>query len=198
VKFGTIAVLLAAGLLMSRLCVTPALAVSVAGPTERAGQNDFNFLAGRWRTHYKRLRHPLSNDHVWYGCDGTSFVRPLWKGNANIEDGDLRRPAEYIRGMTLRLYDRASHQWSLYWASEKSGLSIPPQVGHFNADGVGDFYANDTFAGKPIIVRYRWTILRGNHPHFEQAFSADRGKTWETNWTTDYARLAGLQRAYPD
>jgi hypothetical protein len=146
VKFGTIAVLLAAGLLMSRLCVTPALAVSVAGPTERAGQNDFNFLAGRWRTHYKRLRHP----------------------------------------------------WSLYWASEKSGLSIPPQVGHFNADGVGDFYANDTFAGKPIIVRYRWTILRGNHPHFEQAFSADRGRTWETNWTTDYARLAGLQRAYPD
>lgn len=91
--------------------------------------------------------------------------------------------------MTLRLHNETTHQWSLYWGTKAHGLALPPQVGEFNTLGIGDFYANDTFAGKPIIVRYRWTLRAPNHPHFEQAFSADNGRTWETNWTTDYTRM---------
>lgn len=171
-------------------CATPALAASLPSATSRDGLKDFDFLIGTWSTHYKRLRHALSNNHEWYGCGGSSIVRALWDGNANIEDGDVRCPGDIIRGMTLRTYDARSHQWSLYWGTEKHGLVTIPQVGHFDANGVGQFFADDTYAGRPIIVRYQWTKLAGDHPHFEQAFSADNGATWETNWICDYSRAA--------
>jgi hypothetical protein len=152
------------------------------------GHDGFNFLFGTWKTQYMRLRHPLAHDRVWFRCEGTSTVHPFWGGSGNLEDGDLRCPAQYIRGVTLRLYDAATRRWMLYWGTQKSGLAQGlPQVGRFNDRGVGEFFAPDTYDGKPIIVRYRWE-LRGDNPHYEQAFSADKGRTWETNWTTDYTR----------
>jgi hypothetical protein len=163
---------------------------NVAASTD-PGARGFDFLIGRWTTHYMRLRHPLANDREWYACSGTSVVRPFWGGSADLEDGDIRCPAQYIRGMTLRLYDATTRRWLLYWGTQAHGLATGlPQAGRFNANGVGDFFAPDTFDGKPILVRYRWLVRNGN-PHFEQAFSADSGKTWETNWTTDYTRANG-------
>ncbi len=160
---------------------------NAADPAE--GSNGFDFLLGTWKTHYMRLRHPLARDHEWYACDGTSVVTAFWGGAGDLEDGDIRCPAQYIRGVTLRLYLTASRQWLLYWGTQKNGLAQGlPQVGRFDKDGVGEFFAPDTFDGKPIVVRYRWELRNGN-PHYEQAFSADDGKTWETNWTTDYTRV---------
>jgi hypothetical protein len=153
------------------------------------GHAGFDFLFGTWKTHYMRLRHPLANDHEWYGCEGTSRVRPFWGGSGNLEDGGLHCPRQNIRGMTLRLYDATKRRWMLYWATQKAGLAVGlPQVGRFDEHGVGEFFAPDSYDGKPIVVRYRWE-LRGGHPHYEQAFSADHGKSWETNWTTDYTRV---------
>ena len=88
------------------------------------------------------------------------------------------------------MYDPATRQWSLYWATQKNGLAFPPQIGRFDANGVGDFLAPDTFDGKAILVRYHWTQRDGN-PRFEESFSTDKGKTWELVWTTDYSRSAG-------
>ena len=100
----------------------------------------------------------------------------------------MRCPAQYIRGVTVRLYDVATQQWLLYWGTQKNGLAPGlPQAGRFNANGVGDFLAPDTVDGKPVLVRYRW-IVRAN-PRFEEAFSTDNGTTWETVWTTDYTRV---------
>lgn len=165
------------------------LLLGAAPATTRDGRNDFNFLMGSWHTHYRLLKRKFSNSHDWSDCYGTSVVRPFWHGSGDLEDGDLRCPDRHIAGMTLRMYNAASHEWSLYWGTQKIGLALPPQVGHFDGRGVGEFFARDTFQGKPIIVRYRWTLLPGDHPHFEQAFSPDNGKTWETNWTTDYTRM---------
>lgn len=152
------------------------------------GAHGFDFLIGTWKTHYMRMRHPLSSDKTWYACDGKSVVKPFWGGSANLEDGDLHCPTQYIGGVTLRLYLAATHQWLLYWGTRKIGLATGlPQAGSFGADGVGDFLAPDTFDGKPILVRYRW-YARARNPRFEEAFSADHGKTWETVWTTDYTR----------
>jgi len=174
------------------LLAQPARAITnvTPAPSVRDGHNDFNFLFGRWRTHYRRLRHVLAHDHHWYDCYGTSVVRPFWHNSGDLEDGDLRCPKQYVAGMTLRLYSATTHQWSLYWGTQKLGLVPPPQVGHFNAKGVGEFFADDTWHGRPIVVRYLWKLLPGDHPYFEQAFSADHGKTWETNWTTVYTRVS--------
>lgn len=158
------------------------------------GHEGFNFLLGSWKTHYKRLRHPLSNNHDWYGCDGTSVVKSFWSGAGNLEDGDLRcSTGAYISGVTLRLYNTNTHQWQLWFGTRKAGLLSPPQVGRFNANGVGVFDAQDTWKGKPVVVRYKWTQRHG-HPYFEQSFSPDNGKSWETNWTTTYTPLAGGSR----
>jgi hypothetical protein len=166
-----------------------ALAVSLVTPTTHDGRHDFDFLLGKWHTHYRLLRNRLVHDNVWYDCSGESVVRPFWGGEGNLEVGDLRCPPPrgHVEGMTLRMYDRDTHQWSLWWGTKKLGLSPPPQVGHFNDAGTGEFYADDTFKGQPIVVRFQWTQVKGL-PHFEQAFSTDNGKTWETNWICDYTK----------
>jgi hypothetical protein len=152
------------------------------------GSRGFDFLIGTWKTRYARLRHPLSGDRTWYACEGTSTVRPFWGGSGNLEDGDLRCPAQAMHGVTLRVY--VARRWMLYWGTQKNGLAPGlPQVGRFNGGGVGDFLAPDTFDGKPILVRYRW-FARARNPRFEEAFSVNHGKTWETVWTTDYTRVS--------
>ena len=193
----TVAFALGSALLVLAPCcpARPAAAQSAASATARDGRHDFDFLLGSWHTHYRLLKHRLANDHEWYDCYGTSVVSSFWKGGGELEDGDLRCPNRYIAGMTLRLYNEATHQWSLYWGTKKLGLVPPPQIGHFDANGIGEFYARDTFAGKPIVVRFKWTLRAGDHPRFEQAFSPDGGKTWETNWTTDYTRSPGAAHA---
>ena len=163
-------------------------AQSAARPAMRDGHEDFDFLLGTWRTHYRILKVRLKNSHQWYDCYGTSVVRPFWDGYGNLEDGDLRCSGSHIVGMTLRLYDAGTREWSLWWGTKTRGLVPPPQVGRFDAGGVGRFYARDRHAGRPIIVRFTWRRLPGNRPYFEQAFSPDDGKTWETNWTTVYTR----------
>lgn len=157
-----------------------------AAATTRDGSRDFDFEFGTWRTHYRLLKERLVGSHEWYDCYGTSVIRPFWNGSGNLEDGDLTCPNRHIGGMTLRTYDARTHQWTLWWGTRKLGVAPPPQIGRFDAKGVGDFLAPDTFDGRPIVVRYRW-FARAN-PRFEEAFSADAGKTWETVWTTDYTR----------
>jgi hypothetical protein len=57
-------------------------------------------------------------------------------------------------------------------------------------NGVGVFYADDSLRGKTVKVRFTWTHPTPNTAHWEQAFSGDGGKTWETNWVTDFTRVA--------
>lgn len=114
---------------------------------------------------------------------------PFWGGGGNLEDGDLQCPNRYIGGLTLRTYDPQTRQWTLWWGTRKLGVAPPQQVGHFDAFGVGRFYAYDRWHGTPVICRFQWTKVNGN-PHFEQAYSVDGGRTWETNWTTDYERVS--------
>jgi hypothetical protein len=166
--------------------VTPEYPVA---PTTRDGSRDFDFEFGIWRTHYRLLKYRLAGDHEWYDCYGTSVIRPFWNGGGNLEDGDLHCPNRYVGGLTLRTYDSSTHQWTLWWGTRKLGVASPAQLGHFDANGVGEFYAYDSWQGTPEITRFQWTRVNGN-PHFEQAFSTDGGKTWETNWTTDYERVS--------
>ena len=164
----------------------PAGAQSAASPTMRDGHKDFDFLLGTWQTRYRILKERLRGSHEWYGCSGASVVRTFWKGYGNLEDGDLRCPGSHVIGMTLRLYNPATRQWSLWWGTRKLGLVPPPQVGHFT-NRVGDFYAPDTSNGTPVIVRFRWNEPVPGHPRFEQAFSTDGGRSWEVTRISDGA-----------
>jgi hypothetical protein len=67
-------------------------------------------------------------------------------------------------------------------------MAMPPTVGHFE-NGVGRFYDEEDYKGKPIVVRYEWSKITPDSAHFEQAFSPDRGKTWEVNWISEISRM---------
>jgi hypothetical protein len=155
---------------------------------QRDGQHDFDFEIGSWKIHLKRLMHPLTGSTTWVEFDGTSVTRKVWDGRSQIEEFETDSPTGHIEGLTLRLYNPESHQWSLYWASSKDGKMFPPQIGEFK-NGRGEFYAQDTLNGKLIYVRFIWSNTTSNTPHFEQSFSDDGGKTWEVNWITDQTRV---------
>lgn len=183
--FGAIFVLL----LSLNIGIGIASTTPLLAPTSRDGRNDFNFLFGRWHTHYRILRNRLVHDTVWYSCGGDALITPFWSNAGNLEVGTLRCPPPrgYVDSLTLRTYSQDTHQWSLWWGTKKLGVVPPPQIGHFNASGIGEFFANDTWKGRPVIVRYQWKTINGL-PHFEQAYSTDGGGTWETNWVCDYTR----------
>jgi hypothetical protein len=158
--------------------------------SEWDGQHDFDFALGTWKAHLKRLEHPLTGSKTWVEFDGTFVARKVWDGRAMIEEVELDSPGGHIEGLTLRLYNAQTRQWSIYWANSKNGImDSSPQVGQFK-NGRGEFYGTDTLNGKLIYVRFVWTNTNTNTPHFEQSYSDDGGKTWEVNWTTDQTRMS--------
>jgi hypothetical protein len=166
---------------------------TLPAPTDRDGQHDFDFLIGSWKFHLKRLTKPLTGSNDWEELDGTVICRKVWDGKANMEEVvlDGKTSHTHIQGLTLRLYNPATHQWSLYWANAADGsLPMPPTVGHFDGNGRGEFYDREDYRGRPIVVRYVWSNITATSAHFEESFSADAGKTWEVNWITDQTRAA--------
>ena len=155
---------------------------------ERDGQHDFDPLIGSWKYHLKRRLHPLTGSTTWIELNGTGVCYKVWDGGAQLDTFEADGPTGHIEGLTLRLYNPQSHQWRLYWANSKIGILDPPQVGEFK-NGQGEFFAQDTINGKTILIRFDWTNMTTNSPHFEQSFSDDGGKTWEVNWITDQTRI---------
>ncbi len=155
----------------------------------RDGQHDFDFELGSWKIHLSRLDHPLTGSKKWVEFDGTTVTRKVWDGRAQLEEFEVGAPSGRIEGLTVRLYNPQTHQWSLYWANSKLGaMGGPPNVGEFK-NGRGEFYSQDTLNGRVILTRYIWSDITPNSAHFEQAFSDDGGKTWEVNWITNQTRV---------
>jgi hypothetical protein len=157
---------------------------------ERDGSRDFDWAIGRWSIRLKRLLRPLTGSSEWIDLEGHSVCRPIWDGSAQLDELVTVNPADGTRveGLTLRTYNPETREWRLYWANRRNGLIGTPQVGRF-VDGRGEFLDRDTFNGKPILIRYVWSQTSTPSPHFEQSFSNDDGKSWETNWVTDQTRV---------
>ncbi|HEV8544775.1 MAG TPA: hypothetical protein VGQ64_00650 [Candidatus Limnocylindrales bacterium] len=147
----------------------------------RDGQHDFDFEIGTWATHLLRLKGPLTGSTEWVEYDGTSVVRPIWDGRANLVELDVAGPAGRIEGLSLRLYRPPSGQWSLTFASSANGLLATPAIGGFE-DCRGAFYSQEDLDGRAILSRFVISEITPTSCRFEQAFSDDWGTTWEPNW----------------
>ena len=150
-------------------------------PKERDGQHDFDFEIGIWRTHLRRLLHPLTGSTTWVEYDGTTIVRKVWNGRANLVELAADGPAGHFEGLNVRLYNPQSHQWSLNFASSGGGTMSQPTIGEFK-NGRGEFFDQETFNGRVVFVRFVISDITPASCRFEQAFSDDGGKTWEVNW----------------
>lgn len=155
---------------------------------ERDGSHDFDFEVGTWKTHLRRLLNPLSGSKTWVEYEGTTVVRKVWDGRANLVELVADGPAGHFEGLSLRLYNPESRQWSLHFANAKTGTMSQPTIGEFK-NGRGEFFNQETFNGRSILARFVITDITANSVRFEQAFSDDGGKTWEVNWVAVDTRV---------
>jgi hypothetical protein len=179
-------------LLLPYLLVAAASALGAAaappdtGPARQAAvrhdaQHDFDFAFGSWRTHIRRLLHPLTGGSEWVEYDGTHTVRPLWGGRANIGELEADGPAGHFEAMSARLYNPETGRWHVSYGNPRDGSISHPVVGGF-VDGRGEFYGETTVNGKTVRVRELYIPVDARTRRFEIAFSVDDGRSWETNW----------------
>jgi hypothetical protein len=183
-----VALSLGSGCAISRSTTVAVTGTPLVPPTTRDGSKDFDFLLGTWQKHYRILKKIFVHSHDWEDCYGRNVVDPFSDGGGDLETGSIACPGKTLSSLTVRLYNASTHQWSLYSGTSARGLLGPPQVGHFGADGVGIFDAYYTYRGIPTIARYKWQVLSGDHPYFQELYSKDNGRTWEVNWTSFYTR----------
>ncbi len=161
----------------------------VTGTVKRNGQHDFDFEFGTWKAHIRRLQHPLTGSKDWVEYDGSSIVRKVWGGRANLGELDVSGSAGRIEGLSLRLYNPQTDQWAISWANSRDGNLTVPLTGRFEA-GRGEFYSADTLDGRAIFARFIFSDMQTTTFQLEQAFSGDGGKTWETNWIATFNRVS--------
>jgi hypothetical protein len=158
--------------------------------TNLSGHTDFDFFIGSWDVSHRRLKKRLAGCAEWVEFKGTTVVRRILGGFGNVDDNLLELPGGHYRAVTLRSFDPGKKLWTIWWLDGRyPGTLDMPMVGQFT-DGVGHFYADDKIDGRPIRVRFLWSLPGPDAPRWEQAFSVDAGGTWETNWTMDFARRA--------
>ncbi len=165
-----------------------ASARAVRARPQRDGQGDFDFEIGTWKTHLRRRLHPLTGSTTWVEYEGTTVVRKVWNGRANLVELVADGPAGHFEGLSLRLYNPQSRQWSLNFANRSDGTLTTPTIGEFR-DGRGEFYGQETLNGRVILVRFVISDITPTSCRFEQAFSDDGGRTWEVNWVAVDTRV---------
>ncbi|MFN8374438.1 MAG: hypothetical protein U0694_16370 [Anaerolineae bacterium] len=157
--------------------------------SEASGAHDFDFYVGRWRVHNRRLRERLKGSTDWEEFEGISEARMILGGVGNSDELTLYRESGVSHGFTLRLFDAKAQEWSIYWASSLTGSLDVPMVGKF-VNGRGEFYAHELHNGQHVYSRFIWSEITANSARWEQALSADGGRTWETNWIMESTREA--------
>ena len=178
-------------LFLALLLTLAPIGAPAAAPSASDGQQDFNWELGNWETKLRRLSKPLSGSQEWLEYTGTTTVTPLMDKRANIVEFDVQGPGGRISGVSLRLYQPATGQWSLHFANLANGSMTEPMQGSFK-QGRGTFFGQDTLNGRRIMVRFLIIPVSADQWRFEQAYSADGGKTWEDNWIAVDTRQPAL------
>ena len=176
------------GSFLSGLLALSALSASAATPAPDDGAHGFDWEVGRWKTQVKRLVRPLSGSQEWVEYSGTSVVREVLDGRANLIELRVEGPAGRIHGTSLRLYNPQTRQWNINYASAHDGMLTRPVYGGFR-NGRGEFYGAEDLNGRAILVRFVISDINADSAHFEQAYSQDGGQTWETNWIAVDTRI---------
>jgi hypothetical protein len=178
-------------LISAALIGAPALAAAPAtgGPAVTDHAHDFDFLIGKWKVHHRRLNGRLVGSQDWVEFEGTSELWMTLNGHGTFDENYIGLPSGPYRAVGIRAYDPKTQEWAIWWLDERQPRVIePPVFGNFQ-NGVGTFEGDDMFNGKPIKVRFIWSKITPNAAHWEQAFSPDAGKTWETNWEMQLTRV---------
>jgi hypothetical protein len=166
---------------------------SGADPGE-PGQHDFDFAFGTWKTHIRRLKDPMSPSSDWVEYDGTHTVRKVWHGRANLGELEADGPAGHIEALSPRYFNPQTHLWSVSYGTRRDGSLGGTLVGEFK-NGRGEFYGEETFKSRVVLVREIYTLVDATTRKLEVAYSADGGNRWETNWIMTDTLVSGGARS---
>ncbi|QQP99430.1 hypothetical protein [Lysobacter enzymogenes] len=186
--------LLRAPLLAAVAAALPAAATAAApAVSDSADAADparaFDFFLGTWQVRYRRLRERLMDSRDWEEFDGRCQTQSLFGGLAQFDESVVNRPGLPYRGLALRSFDPATRSWADWWLDTRNPQRIgPPMIGGF-ADGEGRFFGESQLRGATVKVRGLWTGIGADRVQWEQAYSADGGASWETNWVSRYRRV---------
>ncbi len=151
-------------------------------------KQDFDFLTGSWKIHNRYLKGRLRGSAEWLEFEARSEVQPVLNGLGNVDRYYATRDGKPMEGLSLRLFNPVTGEWSIYWADTvRAGILATPMVGKFE-NGVGEFFGDEQLDGKKVLCRFRWTHSGEDSAEWRQAFSSDGGKTWETNWIMTFTR----------
>jgi hypothetical protein len=162
---------------------------AVSPPAGGAARSDFDFFLGRWRVAHRRLKKRLAGNDDWEEFNGTSHCLALLGGIVNVNESLVNRGGGSYYGMGLRAFDASSNTWADWYLDGRKPTHIDvPGTGRF-AQGVGTFVSEETFEGRPVVVRGLWRDITARSFTWEQAFSPDAGQSWETNWVMRHTRI---------
>jgi hypothetical protein len=153
-----------------------------------SSKHDFDFYEGKWKLHNRKLKSRLDNCKEWIEFESTQEMYRVLNGLGNIDNYLATFDGAPFEGMSIRLFNPKTRLWSIYWADSNEGKLDPPVVGSFD-DTVGHFFTKDVFKGKEILVTFRWDIRDKENPIWSQAFSEDKGETWEWNWYMYFSKF---------
>jgi hypothetical protein len=156
--------------------------------TENDGRNDFDFLIGTWKVNHRRLRERLKGSTEWEEFEGDTVDRKILNGLGNMDENLIHQKTGPVHAISLRVFNPLSQEWSIYWSTDITGTLDVPMIGGFK-DGVGEFYSQVIFEGQHIYNRFIWSKITTISCQWEQAFSVDGGRTWETNWIMEFSRV---------
>lgn len=156
--------------------------------SESSSHQDFDFLTGRWKIHNRKLKTRLNNCDEWTEFEAAQECYPVLSGFGNVDHFKTEFDKVPFEGLTLRLFNPATRLWSIYWADNKAVTLDVPVLGSFE-NKIGKFYAKDIFAGQEIVMMFNWDATKADNVIWSQAFSIDRGNTWEWNWYMYMSRI---------
>src|SRR5947208_2585340 len=102
--------------------------------------HDFDYFAGAWTTRQHRLKARGVGSDDWDDFPAALCMTPYLEGMATVDE--LYFPTKGWSGLTLRTFDPAKRQWSIYWVSSRTGRLDAPVVGGFQGDR-GEVYGDD-------------------------------------------------------
>jgi hypothetical protein len=167
------------------------IAIKEAFVTETLPKNvhDWDFLVGRWNVRHHRLKARLAGSTEWEGFAGTCVNWSTLGGHGNVDDNVIELPGRTYRAVAIRALDEKEGHWLIWWLDQRNPTIDPPMRGGFK-DGIGLFFADETFNDRLIKVRFRWSEITPASARWEQAFSPDGGATWEINWVMQFTRAS--------
>jgi len=175
--------------LVTLLAALPGVLVLARGAAAAdAAPGDFDYFLGDWKVRHRRLQQRLVGSTEWEEYEGTTRCQAILGGIANFNDSITHRAGSTYRSLGLRAFDVNTKVWTDWSLDGRNPTQVTVDgVGQF-ANGVGTFFADDTFNGKPVRVRGTFTPVSTGSARWEQAYSPDGGRTWETNYIMLYTR----------